>query len=157
MCSFKLLLHMLSSHQQYTAMFCTLKIVTSVVPINYIWLSATRSFLFNVSCLKIWLNLCFLIICSLPSLEILAPFCKSNDYYKILMVKLLVRQSGSGFRLIDIWSYHTGGFLLLKSEDFGNQEKPLESYSTWKMYFWVIVIKTYSGKKIISCCCLPSS
>lgn len=41
-------------------------------------------------------------IYSLLSLEIIALLHKGNYYYKILMMKLLVRQSDSGFRLTGI-------------------------------------------------------
>lgn len=54
--------------------------------------------LFSVSLLLENLaQLCLLIICSLLSLEIIALFHKDNNYYKILMVRSLVRQSDSGF------------------------------------------------------------
>lgn len=124
-----------------------------------IWLSATCPFQ-CVFCYKTWLNLCLPIICSLLSLEIITLFYKDNSYYKILTMEMLVRPSDSSFRMTSIWNCHNGDFLLLQYQDFGNQKKnPFESYrSTCKMYFWVVVVKTHSGKKkIVSDYCLPSS
>lgn len=50
-------------------------------------------------------------------------------------------------------------FLFTKIRGLWQSEKSLMglTYSTHKMYFWVIIIKTHSGKKKISYCCLPNS